>query len=61
VTANSGKLTPELRFLPGRLRWPFFPKKATAIHSVAVDRTLNSPIERRTNHRRHNKIFVAND
>jgi len=52
VTASSGKPTPELGFLPGRLRWTLFPKSATAIHSVAVDRPLNPPIERRTSHRR---------
>jgi len=39
VTASSGKPTPELYFLPGQLRWTLFPKSATAIHSVAVDRT----------------------
>jgi len=61
VTASSGKPAPDLSFLPGRLRWTLFPKSATAIHSVAVDRTLNPPIERRTNHRRPNEIFIAND
>jgi len=34
-TANSDKPTPELCFLPGRLRWTIFLKSATAIHSVA--------------------------
>jgi len=28
------------------------PRSTTAIHSVAVDRTLNPPIERRTSYRR---------
>jgi len=45
VTASSDKPTPELYFLPGRLRWTLFPKSATAIHSVAVDRTLIPPIK----------------
>ena len=59
-TASSGNPTPELCFLSGRLRWTLFPKSATAIHSVAVDRTPNPLIERRTNHRRPNETFVAN-
>jgi len=36
------------------------PRSTTASHSVAVDRTLNPPIERRTSHRRPNEMFVAN-
>jgi len=60
VTASSSKTTPKLCFLPGRLRLTLFPKSATAIHSVAVDRTPNPPIERRTSHRRLNESFVAN-
>jgi len=57
--ASSGKAIPELCFLPGRLRWTLFPKSATAIHSVAMDRTTNPPIERQTSHRRPNEMFVA--
>jgi len=30
-----------------------------AIHKVAVDRTLNLPIERRTSHSRLNEMFFA--
>jgi len=56
VTASSGKPTPEIFFLPGWLRWTFFPKNATALHALAVDRTLNPPIERRTSHCRPNEI-----
>jgi len=47
ATASSGKSTPELCFLMGRLRWTLFPKSPTVIHSVAVDRTPNPPIKRR--------------
>jgi len=43
---GDGKPTPELYFLPGRLRWTLFPKSATATHSVVVDRPFNLPIER---------------
>jgi len=37
-----------------------FPNSATAIHSVALDRTLNPPIGRQTSHRLLNEPFVAN-
>jgi len=57
---RDGKPKPELRFLPGRLRWALFPKSATVIHSAAVDRTLKSPTERRTSHRRPYEMLVAN-
>ena len=35
MTASSGKPTPGLCFLPGRLRWTLFLKRSMAIHSVA--------------------------
>jgi len=57
VTASSGKPTPELCFFLGRLGWTLFPKSAKAIHSMAVDRTPNHPIERRTIHRRPKRII----
>jgi len=60
VTSSSGKPTPELRFMPGRLRWTLFPKSAAASHTVPVVRTPNPPIERRTSHHCPNQSFVAN-
>jgi len=57
---GDGKPTPELRFLPGRLRWALLPKSAAVIHSAVADRTPKPPIERRTSHRRPKEMLVAN-
>ena len=50
VMAVSGRPKPEICPLPGRLKWALLPKSATAIPSVAVDRSPNFPIERRILH-----------
>jgi len=55
VTTIGRTPKPEL-YLPGRLRWTLFPKERYgnsihSIHSVAVDRSPNLPIERRTLYR----------
>jgi len=48
VTAIGGRPKLELSSSPGRLRWTLLPRRATAIHSVAVARKHNLPVERRT-------------
>jgi len=61
VLVAAAAVSQRLNYFSCRGSWgEHFPKSATAIHSVAVDRTGNLPIERQTSHLRSNEMFDAN-